>query len=191
METDRRALEKAGKDDLFQPVLRFFQWESPTVTYGYLMNETAVRTWAAQFKQALLVQRPTGGGAVFHDDTDLSFSVLWQRGQSVLPEKPRDCYEEIHRRVQKALISSSRNFNTSLFVKTNGACADNTGGSPPKNFSVCFEEPVCNDVMADGKKIVGGALRLTKQAILYQGTIQIKAFALDAALMKQKLKESF
>jgi lipoate-protein ligase A len=59
------------------PTLRFFQWDKPTVSYGHLMSlENGVK-------------RPTGGGIVYHETTDLSFSLVWPRGQNLLPERPR------------------------------------------------------------------------------------------------------
>jgi|GEM_PF-5186635 len=47
------------------------------------------------------------------------------------------------------------------------------------NVNLCFNKPVCHDVMLNGKKVVGGALRVMKNAILYQGTIQIDRVNLD------------
>lgn len=38
---------------------------------------------------------------------------------------------------------------------------------------LCFSEPVCNDIMLGDKKIIGGALRIMRNAILYQGTVQL------------------
>ena len=37
----------------------------------------------------------------------------------------------------------------------------------------CFANPVLDDLMVDGKKILGGAIRRFGNRILYQGTLQI------------------
>jgi lipoate-protein ligase A len=154
----------------------------PAISYGYLMSRTQVDLWA--HKQSAdpaiaIVQRPTAGGAVYHSKADLSLSLLWPRGGSYFPEKPRACYEAIHQILLHALKSTKNEKTLTLFSKSEGRCE--TRGE--NRFSVCFDEPVCNDVMAEGRKIIGGALRITKTAILYQGNILLDGNDDTAALM--------
>src|SRR5258706_2543445 len=136
-------------------------------------------------------KRPTVGGAVLHKTTDLSLSLLWPRHSGFLPENPKDCYELIHKHLMEGVKNSSGK-NLYLYapdrhsresgnpgcqpaVKTSDSKKSLKPGFPlsRERRQLCFEEPVCNDVMLDKKKIIGGALRLTKQAILYQGTVQL------------------
>ncbi len=163
MEIDRAALEDmlVGKSDT--PLLRLFQWSEPTVTYGYLLDPAKVKEWAKPYGNVPVVKRPTGGGAVLHTPNDLSLSLLWPRSSKMFSDHPRECYAQIHEIILGVL---KKNRDLSLFSK-DGSCAQHSS-----NLPVCFQEPVCNDVMENGKKIVGGALRITKQAILYQGTVQ-------------------
>ena len=195
MEMDRSALELMESGQNQTPLLRFFQWSSPAVSYGYLLDPEKVKDYSQANGNFPLVKRPTGGGAVLHQTTDLSISLLWPRHQKIFPEKPKECYALIHQRINKALsecLGLKPTSNPHLFSPCAG---DPTPGPSPygegnpirmgKRFSVCFSEPVCNDVMLGGEKIVGGALRLTRKAILYQGNIQWKgekgsAFAADA-----------
>src|SRR4051812_31835556 len=79
MAIDRGALESVTRGLHGSPVLRFFQWEEPVVTYGYLLDPEKVRTFAAENGNLEMVQRPTGGGAVVHQPADLSLSLLWPR----------------------------------------------------------------------------------------------------------------
>jgi lipoate-protein ligase A len=179
MYADAETLNVLQQTPVDKLVVRTFQWDKPTVTYGYLLDPRKVEQWAESIVHGPLtidlVKRPTGGGAVLHSTTDLSFSLAWRREQAFFSETPRLCYAEIHARILKEL-EGHIGTNFSLFAKETGACE---GASAKGPLPVCFKEPVCNDVMRDGQKIVGGALRITKNAVLYQGTIQLPLVAAD------------
>ena len=184
MEADRAALAALNGSSA-PATLRFFQWERPTVSYGYLLNESDVKSWAAKNEVGNLkldfVQRPTGGGVVKHDDADLSFSLAWKKDDKFFSSNPRTCYGEIHARCIKALEKSGAALPLVLHV---------TCKQTPKQFSACFEQPVCNDVMRGDEKIVGGALRVGRQATLYQGTIKLPPNA-DLFNLKRNISEAF
>jgi lipoyl(octanoyl) transferase len=176
MALDRAALDKAQSDPASPPTLRFFEWSEPTVTYGYLLKSEHVREWAKPYGKAPLVKRPSGGGAVFHSTSDLSVSLVWPKALGIFPENPRDCYAALHQIFSKTL--AEMNVTTELWDATCGAV------TRKKEVPVCFEEPVCHDIMKGKEKVMGGALRITKSAILYQGTIQW------ASLNKKEFKTS-
>ncbi len=187
MRIDREALEAALVAEDPQSTLRFFNWSEPTVTYGYLLDTNAVKTWALDYPLAPLVQRPTGGGAVYHSTSDISLSILWPRASKLFSDHPRECYAEIHAILKNAIESSlDHNFTLKQPADSNTSCA-----SPStRRFSACFQEPVCNDVMLGDKKIAGGALRVTRRAMLYQGTIQLSEGA-PMTEIKRALADAF
>jgi lipoate-protein ligase A len=151
------------------PTLRFFQWTEPSVTYGFLLKPHDVKTYFPG--NPPMVRRPTGGGAVLHTHNDLGVSLAWPRGQGILPETPRECYAEIHLALKEGLASYLNEKSLDLFVRPPGSCEQ----KPPAdgaNPRLCFQNPVCNDIMIGRQKVVGGALRIKRKAILYQGTIQ-------------------
>lgn len=185
-------------------VIRIFQWDKPTVSFGYLLNEQKVKQWAAdlQIGPVETVKRPTGGGAVLHSLSDLSFSLAWRREHKFFSDRPRDCYAEIHQRVLTALKSIVNNepalyapvsTDKTKVVKDSGSCMSSVAAKPLVNSAsltpVCFNEPVCNDVMINGKKVIGGALRITKNAILYQGTVQLTSVPM--ADLKNVIRRAF
>lgn len=186
------------------PILRFFEWKETVVTYGYLMNSEKVKEWGESVGCHSTVQRPTGGGVVLHTPKELAVSLVWPRGSGILPEDPRSAYTAIHKRFMTALMAVAgnglfgRSESTELRTKSEQPVPYtlyapervDAGNCSTKQFSVCFQEPVCNDVMRDGKKIIGGALRLTKYAILYQGSIQIPA-DLQKSALKPKIAAAF
>lgn len=172
MAIDRFALNLLLNNPNTRPILRFFQWAQPTITYGYVLDPIQVETWAKDKGPCPLVKRPSGGGAVHHQETDLSLTLVWPRQTTTLSDNPRTCYLEIHEALQQALrpFLSEENKPISLFKKEGPTATCQTNESP--RFSVCFQEPVCNDVMMGDKKIIGGALRITRNAVLYQGHIE-------------------
>ncbi len=180
MAVDQRALESLSEKS--PPHLRLFEWAEPSVTFGYLLDETAVQEWASGFGKFLIVKRPTGGGAVVHQPSDLALSILWPRGSGILPDRPQKAYVAIH----SIILGVLKNHLSKTFY-----LQQNCRATPHINrFSACFSEPVCNDVMEDGKKIVGGALRITRSAVLYQGDIHLSE-GTDKKKLKTLLSEEF
>jgi lipoate-protein ligase A len=150
------AVESAGHP----PVLRFFRWKKPGASYGKHQRLDHLRGWIPDGMDA--VQRPTGGGLVIHG-SDLCFSLCWRSGQDPLPVHVKDHYAWIHGIAAKALQT--------LTDARLAACSD-CSVRPPLSLSRCFQEPVGYDVLANGQKIVGGALCRQHQAFLYQGSVQ-------------------
>ena len=56
-----------------RPLLRFYEWDRPAVSIGY------VQTIAAAPEGYAAVRRPTGGGVVYHD-FDFTYTVMFPAG---------------------------------------------------------------------------------------------------------------
>jgi lipoate-protein ligase A len=192
MDLDAKALDAMVAGLNRMPLVRFFGWAKSVITYGYLLDPVQVKQWADENGKLETVQRPTGGGAVIHTPSDVSVSLLWPRSLKILPDSPRACYAAIHSAL-KFGVEKYLNTNAKLFVTSEKPgfpieTFENDGVSG-KRFSICFQEPVCNDVMIKNKKIIGGALRITREACLYQGTIQLENVR-DLVNLKNCLAES-
>lgn len=49
------------------PILHFYRWEKPSLTYGYFINPAEHLNLDALLRDGVsLARRPTGGGIVFH-----------------------------------------------------------------------------------------------------------------------------
>ena len=179
-----------------QPTLRFFRFKDPTLSFGRLQRREDITPliphgWA-------FVQRPTGGGIVFHKD-DLCFSLCWKDGQAPLPNKPQDQYRWIHSVVLEALSTefparmaippaSSRRMTSLPGEQGRMAVCGDVGTSPePFSIRTCFQNPVGYDLLREQQKIVGGALRCTRRATLYQGSLEIP----DAQALEPRLRAAF
>src|SRR5689334_18889962 len=62
--------------DQSQALLHLYEWEKPSITYGYFSQPSKVLLPEGIEKYGLqLAKRPTGGGIIFHS-FDLAFSIL-------------------------------------------------------------------------------------------------------------------
>jgi len=144
-----------------EPTLRFFRFSEPTVTYGRLQTTEGIRSLVPDGWP--VVQRPTGGGIVFHEN-DLCLSLCWPKGLTGIPTRPSDQYRWVHERILKALRST-------VNLRMSGCC-DTPMSPSPFAKRQCFTEPVGYDLMEGADKRVGGALLHHRTAVLYQGSIQ-------------------
>jgi lipoate-protein ligase A len=161
MRQDAETLSRIELGDA-PPTLRFFRFKSPTLSFGRLQKRENVASLVPPGWDC--VQRPTGGGIVLHNG-DLCFSLCWEDGQAPLPKKPQDQYRWIHSIVLDALKAD-------VPVRM-AACCDVSAPKEPFEVRTCFQNPVGFDLLKGDNKIVGGALRCTRRATLYQGSLQI------------------
>jgi len=161
------AIDEALLEQAAVPSIRFYQWHSPALSFGYFGIFADVARYAGERD---LVRRWTGGGIVFHGD-DLTYSIVIPVSAAAFGESPTSIYEKIHRALctvlnangASAVIAGGVEPGRSGFAK--GAAA--TGGG----YS-CFANPVHADVMIDGHKVAGAAQRRTRPGLLQQGSIQ-------------------
>lgn len=144
--------------------LRFYHWtDTPSVTFGYAQFVREVRQATGSFAGPLC-RRPTGGGIVYHQD-DLTFSLVFPS-----PEKPTDIYKKLHTHIHAALIAAG----LSARVATQKLPASAYAPSRQHQANACFINPVENDLLlANGQKMLGGAIRRFGTTVLYQGSLQI------------------
>jgi lipoate-protein ligase A len=153
-------LVEAGADHC---TLRFFGWKEPTVSIG--------RTQPHINGERNLVKRPTGGGSVSHAPEELSFSFCWpaERGKPHLLSHSggtRGIYKSLHQVFREAL--EKLGYDCDLEI--------GKGKTLDGRTSECFRDCVESDILWGGKKILGGALRRTRKAFLYQGTLKRELF---------------
>ena len=146
--------------------LRFYNWTAgDAVTFGYaqFIREVCRGVQIAHFAGELC-RRPTGGGLVFHHD-DLTFSLIFPT-----QDKPTEIYKNLHGAIHAALTLSglsARVFDQKLPPSAYAPSHDHAA-------SACFVRPVENDLLlANGQKMLGGAIRRFGDTVLYQGSLQV------------------
>lgn len=165
MALDESLLHTAAKRG--RPLLRVYAWEKPSVSFGYFQRFPSPLANAYD-----AVRRPTGGGVVYHVE-DTTYTVVVPPGHALYAMKTADAYCALHKAVAAAFASRPALHETSLHS--------------PKGQYECFQKPVHGDVVADGRKLAGGAQRRTKSGMLHQGSIAAK---LSAEQIKHGFQEA-
>lgn len=135
------------------PVLRFYRWIRPSVSFGYF---TPWKEVAPRFAGRDLVRRWTGGGIVEHG-TDLTYSLVCP-GRKDFPTTS-EFYRFVHLAIAKILLEA-------------GSPVEVAQQTEPDRSLVCFEKAVQFDLKLRGEKIAGAAIRRNRKGLLLQGSIQ-------------------
>ncbi|MEI7529383.1 MAG: hypothetical protein WCK76_10610 [Elusimicrobiota bacterium] len=168
------ATDEALCENLPAPhVLRFYNWASPGVTFGYSQRRKAVLEAVAAAKTPItdIVRRPTGGGIVFHE-TDITFSFIFHSPGVYF--EPGKTYDRLHQAITAEYARQGVSFDL-LKEKTRDYAVNDPVMS-------CFEKPVNMDILYNGKKVLGGALRKFGDHMLYQASFQAPDARQNSAL---------
>jgi lipoate-protein ligase A len=150
------AVDEALLEIATSPVLRFYRWRSPALSFGYFGSFADV---AEQRAHREIVRRWTGGGVVPHGE-DLTYSVIIPARHSFFARSSLEIYSELHDAIRQALT-------------TNGVEATLANSVAPKVSEHCFANAVRADVLSDGRTIAGAAHRRSRAGLLHQGSIQL------------------
>lgn len=170
-------------------ILRFYKWETNSATYGYFLSPYSFLNKKETVKRKIqIARRPTGGGIIFHHG-DLAFSFLLPSNHPAYSINPLDNYVFVNTTLMKAIRRFSP-FVVPHLLEQN-----------PQNFNdsryFCMAKPTQYDVMIHGRKVGGGAQRLTKTGYLHQGSLalslpdrQFLENLLDASVIEEMMKNS-
>ena len=166
------AIDEALLEYAAVPSIRFYQWHSPALSFGYFGRFSDVAAYAPVRH---LVRRWTGGGIVFHGN-DLTYSIVIRVSDAAFGESSISIYEKIHRALAKALAETAQHAVVAGLVDPGALSAAGAVSRTCVNDdgynTHCFANPVRADVMIDGRKVAGAAQRRTQQGLLQQGSIQ-------------------
>jgi lipoate-protein ligase A len=135
-----------------QPTMRIYRWAEHEVTFGYPQRWADARRLAGDRPT---IRRCTGGGFVEHGE-DLTISLTVPISHPFARLAPAETYHLIHDAIRIALGEGAR-----LADEADCRCG-----------AACFTSPARFDLMLDGKKILGGAQRRSREGFLYQGSLQ-------------------
>ena len=149
------AVDEALLAEAATPILRFYRWRQPSLSFGYFgLYAEAAR----QSDQREIVRRWTGGGIVPHGD-DLTYSLIIPKEHPFLAKSSLEIYAAVHEAIRRAL--ESNNIEAALVNQ-----------ATPRISEHCFANAVRADVVSDGRKIAGAAHRRSRAGLLHQGSIQ-------------------
>jgi lipoate-protein ligase A len=157
MAMDEALLERARASG--ECFCRVYTWSRPTLSLG--RNQTAAGLYDLERAAALgvdIVRRPTGGRAVLHH-RELTYAVAGPVGDESL----RAAYERVTRLLTHALRTLGAGVRQ----------AEPAGRAPAPTLAPCFELPTRDELVLDGRKLVGSAQWREDGAFVQHGSILI------------------
>lgn len=148
------AMDEAMLQQALQPIVRFYRWKAPAVTFGYAQRHSEMRPRAGSLP---MIRRWTGGGVVFHGQ-DLTIALAVPRDHVLCRQPTGMVYRQIH----EALLRAVKELDPAARLADPEDC---------RQGPACFESPALNDILQGGRKICGGALRRGRNGMLYQGSL--------------------
>ena len=141
-----------------EPVVRLYGWRPACVSLGRAQTEADVDVATAKQWGLDVVPRATGGGAILHNEEEVTYAVVLPLD---FPGLPRD-------------ISGSFAFLSGGVVhalRALGLPAEIESVPDNTRETLCYVRKQGTNVMVRGRKISGGAQRRTDRAVLQHGTI--------------------
>ncbi len=148
-----------------KPTLRFYSWDKPAYSIGYFQNigEMAKR-FQSSTSETPIVRRMTGGGLVSHGQ-DITFSIAVKEDHPFFSCGAKDSYLKVNEAVRLGLKP--------LYPRVDYADCKSIPIGRGKGHRDCFEDPVCYDLLLNGKKIVGASQRRRNGVVLHQSSIHL------------------
>jgi lipoate-protein ligase A len=162
MAIDAAILECLEAASAGQPTLRFYSWETPTLSLGYFQTLRS-RASHPDSLHAPLVRRASGGGAIVHD-RELTYSLTIP--DTLVMGAARDLYRQVHDAFREALRPWGIHPRRFAELETEGPA-----GEP----FLCFQRRTDDDLVLQGYKVLGSAQRRGREGVLQHGSLLIAA----------------
>lgn len=159
-------------------LVRLYTWQPGAITFGFNQRrETALDF--DRLGRTPAIRRITGGRAVFHDVSELTYAV------ALNPHTPErqalaGTTSAIYRRLARAIM---------VFLQRLGVTSDLVEKSSPDNArpdffhkAPCFASSARYEIVASGQKIVASAQKQIRGVVLQHGSIKISGLSPHPAL---------
>ncbi len=164
MAVDEMLLNQAAGQPAWS--LRFYAWSEPTLSLGYFQSHRAREVHRASARCAL-VRRPSGGGAILHDQ-ELTYCLVAPATHPLA----RDA-NSLYRAVHAAFVDALTGYGIPARLY------DRQGGpeqpSPAAEPFLCFQRRSPGDLVVGEDKIVGSAQRRRGMAVLQHGSFLLRS----------------
>ncbi len=141
------------------PTLRMYGWTPAAVSLGRSQSPDAVDTEVARELGADIVQRATGGGAILHEASEVTYSVVLPLDFEGMPADIPGSFSFLSTGVRSALRA--------LGVDAEFEFA----GSARADEPLCYLRRQGTNILVGARKISGGAQRRTRTHVLQHGTV--------------------
>ncbi len=150
-----------GREKLGLPAtLRFYGWRPAAVSIGYFQEIEDPSLEEYKRQKLTIVRRFTGGGAILHKN-EITYSLACPTNEFIAFSNIEKTQQLVHQAIILALQS----------LRINARLKRKQSKKPAPYF--CFVNPVKDDVVEDGQKIVGSAQRRRNRTFFQHGSIKI------------------
>ncbi len=144
--------------------VRFYLWAEPTITLGYMQKPDEVLDLRkVREDQISWIKRPTGGRAVLHDK-DLTYSCIFPNNFPGMGSTVQQSYQIITDCLLYGLVSLG------VPCQAHDSYEDYLNLKREVKLP-CFLAPNRDEIMVNGKKLVGSAQRRSTKGVLQHGSI--------------------
>lgn len=158
-------------------ILRIYSWRPKCISLGYSQKiEEEIDLDRADSMGWDIVKRPTGGGMVFHNEAEITYSLITSIDNPILPKGlVPSC-----KKISEAVIRGLNQLGIHAQIQASKSKIED-----PKP-QLCFSYPAEYEVVVGGKKLVGSAQKRGRRTLLQQGSIYIEEIEIApfAALKK-------
>ena len=166
MAVDQFLFDQAEKGQLTCPILRLYQWETPTLSVGYHQRLSRAVDQKALFEHGYqLVRRPTGGRAVLHIN-ELTYAVV-----APLDDPFSKKIAHNYRLLSEPLALFAKRFGKTPTI-TEKSSSTRPDDSRSKT-APCFASLSDSEIEADQKKLIGSSQKMGKSSFLQHGSIPL------------------
>jgi len=186
-------LLKRFEEQASDSTIRIYSWRPKCVSVGYSQSiEEEIDLKKAKSLGWDIVKRPTGGGIVFHNEAEVTYSLVTAIDNPILPKGLIPSYKKISEAIVLGLkelgvaaeISSPR--PSTHFVRSGHPSPSEMERGIKGVRSLCFSYPAEYEIVVDKKKIVGSAQKRGRKALLQQGSIFVQRTEASALTMLKK-----
>jgi len=157
-----RAAENMARDEALlaagEPVVRLYGWRPAAVSLGRAQTEADVDAETARAWGLDVVRRATGGGAILHNEEEVTYAVVLPLD---FPGLPRDIPGSFSF-LSAGVVDALRSLGVDAEIES---VPDNT------RETLCYVRKQGTNVMVGARKISGGAQRRSDRAVLQHGTV--------------------
>lgn len=165
LDSPLRGPENMARDEAFLaegvPTVRLYGWRPATVSLGRSQTEADIDASLARSWGMDVVRRATGGGAILHNEAEVTYAVILPLDHPGLPRDISGSFSFLSQGVVIAL----RELGIPAQIES---VPDNT------RETLCYVRKQGTNVMANGRKISGGAQRRDGKAVLQHGTLIVE-----------------
>lgn len=165
IEDHLRGAQNMARDEALlaagEPIARLYGWRPACVSLGRAQTEGDIDLDAARAWGIDVVRRATGGGAILHNEEEITYAIVLPLDHAGLPRDITGSFAYL----SAPIVDALRHLGLPAQIES---VPDNT------RETLCYVRKQGTNVMVRSRKISGGAQRRTDRAILQHGTIIVR-----------------